>query len=569
MTISHLEAATDNKALNSAKQLFINFTGTLKNLNLYSESHTIYQTALNQLKDVFNDYFNNFGSFKIEIQREQIVYDGKVIHQGESEPNDIALALFRDGVLWIEFLPGMELWEIDSIIKVINRYAKLEDDAEDDIVTALWQLNMPSILYEATEPGLDKDTDIDFSSLKCRPDVSENHVHEQAQQELDHSSLKKNRPSPTSPPLSQNMDLWGITREEHEALRKMIAEEEKLDGTDYVIEVLLYILEKQVQPDDDLVNLLEILGRELKEVLIQGRYGYLANVLGHIKKYIVRVKSQNHFSTPHLEKFYLSLSGEALLGGLSQTWEYNKNAGSDEIKNLKRVLLMLDESEVYTLGPMLDETDAPKIQRLLLEVIGIYTRKKFQLMEKLIETSAPSVIVHLIRVLRSLNNEKSNQTLHALLHHQSERVREEALKTISSQDKGTLEELFNLLDDPDENIKKMVLYQIGQKRDLQTERMLLEYLQTHEAVKKDADNFFSLLRTLGRCGTEYSLPYLHDQLFLFPSLGILRPNGMRYRNAVLVALNELNTKNAAFLANRGSRGFLYNFLRPSKLKRRS
>ena len=570
MITSDPETNTANKSLKSATELFANFIGTIKKLNFYSGSHRIYQESLTQLKSIFDDFFTKYGSFRIDVSRDQVTYADEVVHQVESEdPNDMGIALFRDGILWMEFLPGMELWEIDTLIKVINQYATIEDDAEDDIVTALWQFNMPSILYEATDLNLDRDGDIDFSEFKCRPDHYESLGHEKAEKETENTEPQQNKQGPVIPPPSENKILWELTPDEQDALRKMIAEDEKLDGTDYVIEVLLYILEKQIQPDDDLVNLLEILARELKEVLIQGRYGYLISVFVHFQKYMERVKSKKHFSHPHLEAFYLSLSGEKFLGGLRQTLEYIGNARSTEIKDLKRILLMLDESGVFTLCPMLNETNSQKVQRLFLEVIGTRARHNMQLMEELIETSTPSVIIQLIRVLISLNSDKSDQLLHSLMNHPSESVREEVLKKLSDHQAGPIEELPKLLDDPDENIRKMILHQLGQKRNQQAEEMLLEYVKTHGNVKKDPDFFYDLLRTLGRCGSERSLPYLHEQLFIMPSFGILRPSGMRHRNAVLVALRELNTKNAMFLAKRGSRGFFFNFLRPSKLRKRN
>ena len=570
MTAADMEPHTGEQTLQSAKQLFINFQSTLKKLNLYSDTHTLYQDALNQLKMMFENFFQTYGSFKIEIKRDQILFDGQTIHQGDTEATDISNALYRDGILWIDFIPGMDLWEIDTFLRVINKYARLDEDAEDDIVTALWQYNLPSVLYEAIEPSLEGGEDLDFSQFKCRPELSEILMAEgiEAPAEAKAVSHTEPMPAPVVPPLSEKDDLWGLTALEQEQLRKMIAEEERLNGTDYVIEVLLYILEKQVQPDDDLVNLLEILTREMREVLIQGRYGYLARVLHHIKNYIEKLKKQNHFSSIHLERFYLSLATENFLGGLNRTLVHIENAKTSEIKDFKRVLLLLDESLIFTLGPMIDETGSPKIRRLLLEIIGTRARSNFSLLEELIRESAPNVVVHLMRILHFLNSERASQTLRSLIYHESEKVREAALRFICAQDSDSYEEMFRLIDDPDENIRKMALFHMGRKRSTQVEKMLLEYIHSNRDLKKNPELFFDVLRTLGRCGSERSLPFLHDQLFLMPLLGVLRPDGKGFRRAVMAALKELNTKNAAFLAKRASRGFMYNILRPSKLTKK-
>jgi hypothetical protein len=327
-------------------------------------------------------------------------------------------------------------------------------------------------------------------------------------------------------------------------------------------------MEMQDQSDEDLGNLLEIMARELKEVLVQGRYGYLANVLVHLKKYMAMKKNRDGFASPLLSNFFLSLSTESLLGGLRQTWTHIANAGATEIKDLKRLLLMLHKSSVFVLGAMLDETDIPKIKRLLLEVIGVQGRRDFSLMEQLIQRSTPETVVDLIRVLYAINDDRVKYMFRSLLNHPSEKVREEVLKTRLLENEETFEETFKLIDDPDENIRKMILFQMGRKRNRHVEDLLLAYLESREFAKKDQGLFFDVLRTLGRCGSEHALPYFNKQLFLFPALGILRPGRGLRRQAVMVALNELNTKNAAFLAKRASRGFFYNFLRPSNLKKK-
>lgn len=547
--------------IQGARQFLTMLSGTLKKINLYSGNHRIYKDALNSLKTTLNEFSDRFGSLKIDIQRDRICFGTETVYQGQSELNDLAYVLYRDGIQWIDFQPGAELWELDTFLKVLQKYARLEEDTEDDIVTALWQYNLPSIQYEAADLALEVLDDHELSDLKCRPD-DEAEVHgETGTSEETGGKDTRQTTLPEIPDLARREDLWLLTPGEREQLRKMIAEEEKLDGTDHVIDVLLYILEKQEQSEKEAANLVEILIRELREVLLQGRYDYLYHVLVHLKQGFGDAKTGENLSRPFRDLFLKTLSSEVFLGGLKDLEDQVETARPLDIKALKQALLVLPESSLGVLIPMISEISSSRMRKLLLELVGIMAKRNFNLFEQMIQSSSPETIVHLVVVLKSLKDEKSTGSLHSLVKHDSGLVREEALKAILAGDEIFSKDLFRLIEDPDESIRQRLFYRMGQKRDAQIEELLLEYLKSHDDNLKDRDSFYRILRTLGRCGSDRSLPFLRRQLFLWPSLGILRPAKSKRRQAVIEVLHALDSKQASELAMRVSKGFIYNFFK--------
>jgi hypothetical protein len=144
----------ENPAYANARQVMIALSGAFKKLNLYSESHSVYTNALITLRNSFEQHFSRFGNLNIRISRNQILCDDEVVYQGSAEPADLVFILHRDGILSFEFQEGLELWELDTLLKILHDHCTLADDAEDDIVTALWKYNLPSILYEAADAEL-------------------------------------------------------------------------------------------------------------------------------------------------------------------------------------------------------------------------------------------------------------------------------------------------------------------------------------------------------------------------------------------------------------------------------
>jgi hypothetical protein len=546
--------------IQGARQFLTMLSGTLKKINLYSGNHRIYKDALNSLKTALVAFSDRFGSLKIHIRRDRICFGAETIYQGQSELNDLAFILYRDGIQWIDFQPGVELWELDTFLKVLQKYARLEDDSEDDIVTALWQYNLPSIQYEAADLALEVSEDLEISDLKCRPDDAADAPVEIETSKETGGKNAHSSPLPEIPDLARREDLWSLNPGEREQLRKMIAEEEKLDGTDHVIDVLLYILEKQDQPEKETTYLVEILISELREVLLQGRYDYLYHVLVHLKQGAGDANTGMNLSEPCRDLIFKTLMSEVFLGGLKDLENQVETVRVLDMKALKQALLVLPDSSLGTLIPMIPEISTPRMRKLLLELVGIMAKRNFSLFEQMLRSSNPETIVHLILVLKSLKDEKSTGILQSLVKHDSGLVREEALKAILAGEEIFSKDLFRLIEDPDESIRQRVFYRMGRERDERIEEMLMEYLQNHNGAIKDRDSFNLILRTLGKCGSDLSFPFLRNQLFLWPCLGILRP-GKDKRQAVIHALQALDSKQASELAMRASKGFLYNFLK--------
>lgn len=553
------------EALQGAKKFLTVLSGTLKKLNLYSENHRIYQDALNSLKATLKDFSDRFGHLKIAIHRDRICYDDQVIYQVGSEQIDIAFILFRDGIKWIDFSPGLELWEMNTLLKVLQKYSRLEEDNEDDIVTALWQYNLPCIQYEAADPALDGEENLDISKLKCRPEIEAGEFFESETNKSTGESTSGTRSQsysgPEVPVLAQKKDLWLLTPREREQLRKMIAEEEKLDGTDHVIDVLLYILEKEEQSEADIENLLEILIRELREVLVQGRYAYLLNILTYLKEGLQHINTKGESPGDYRDRFFSGLSSEGFLGALKEIEDHIEYASADEIKILKQALLSLPESSIHVLVPMIADTSSGKTLKLLLELVGILARRDMFVFEQVTRSSTPEILVQLVVVLRALKEEKAAKILRSLVKHESAMVREEALKAILVDEEILLTELFDLLEDPDENIRQLLFYSLGQKRDEKVEGMLLEYFKNRDPKMMDKEFYFAILRVLGRCGSDRSIHFLIKQLYLWPSLGVLRPIKNKHQQAVLNALRELDSEKANNLIQRVSKGMFYNIFK--------
>jgi len=547
----------ENHECQQVKQLLFALNGTFKKLNLYFENHTIYQKALNQLKKLLDEYFDKYGDLRFDIQRDEIRYNEEIVHHEKLEPNDLFYILFRDGVLWLSFQAGLELWELDTFYKIVHKHLILEDNAEDDVVTALWEFNLHGIMYEAADLELGSVDVLDDPDARCCPDPDECRSDDDQSPAAQVNEAIQNQ----SFPLTEQDDIWHLTADEREVLRKMVAEEEKLDGTDHVIEVLFYILRQLNQPGKDIGELLDTMTQELREAVLSGRFTYFRDVLQKLKQYRHDMETATHWSAPYLKSFFSSLTESAFLNILIGVAPQVEECEPEERTALKQALLLLDAPAVLCLGPLLMEIKTTKMYQLLLATIGTMAGRNFGYLDRLLGSNNPELVRRIVFILGHLKDRPSRQALSRLLSHGSEAVRKEALKAILTRDSQSLKDVFALIDDPDKDIRRQLLKHLEKDRNLQAEKLLLDYLKNQRTGHKGDDDLFTIYETLGRCGSDLSLAFLEKELFKWPSLGVLRSRRNKRRQAAMVALKALNTPKAVKLTTREARGFFANIFR--------
>jgi hypothetical protein len=555
--MSRIASGIENQDLHQVKQILFALNGTFKKLSLYFGNHSIYQNALNQLKKLLDDYLDTHGDLRFDLQRDAIRFGEEIVHDERLEPNELFYILFRDGILWLSFQAGLELWELDTFYRIVQKHMILEDTAEDDVVTALWEFDLHGITYEAADLDLGPVDILDDFDIRRRPDPDEFRPEDSPSSSAAENAALENQPQQ----LKMQDDIWQLTDHEREVLRKMVAVDERLDGTDYVTDVLIYILRQLNQPGKDIDELLDSLTRELREAALSGRFTYFWHVLKKIKLYQHDIETGQHWSAPYLQEFFKSLTAPAFLNVLTNVLFQVEDCEPEERTALKKALLLLDASAMLALAPLLLEIKNTQMYKLVLVTIGAMAVRNFSYMDRLLASDDSELVRRLAYLLGRLKDQPSRRALSRLLSHHSEAVRKEALKAILTRDPQSLRSVFGLIEDPDESVRTLLLHHLGKSRNLQAEKLLLEYLENKLPPYKKSDHLIPICQALGRCGSAESIAFLESELFKWPFLGVLRPRRSQRRQAAMAALRALNTPRAAELIAREARGFFGNIFR--------
>jgi len=551
----------DPDSQSSAHQVMVAFNSTFKKILLYPQDHVIFQTAMHKLIQELDQFLHQHGALRLRIDQQRIYHQEEVVHEGPLSEENLAFILFRDGIYLLELAPAIEQWEVHQFLEVLQKHQILTEDSENDIVTALWEMELPHLRYEADDVGFDTASNFSIPELgggDCGQTYDGDRDGKIAG-ENDADSAGTTAGHGTSPlPVDLNLrpafewDLVKITAADREYIQNLLAEEEKWERIEYVLYILFYILHQQKQPDD-FSQVMAFLIQELKDALKNYAYESVYNTLQILNNSLYSPKSEGHWSAPMLEDLFGSLSKNGFLGVLAHDWHNIAACDVENLGHLKRALLLLNADIVVALGPMLLEPQSKNTRKLLMTVIGIQAERDYQPFKDLLQSSDTELTVWLAHVMGFMQNEMSLADLRGLISHTSAAIRETALKSLFRRCPEAISEMGDLLTDPSESIRQLFLRYAGTHRDRNTEKVLRDYLKTQRIRSGNKEFLFTVYQTLGRCGSDESIPFLKKHMYILPGFSLLRSQNALNRQAALRALKELKTVKAETLIKKTSK----------------
>jgi hypothetical protein len=541
-----------------------------KNHTMYPENHAIYQESLQAVVSRLDPFLKKYGDLRLDVEKDRLLFEDETVYQDDSKKDKLAYPLFRDGIQWIEFQADIEAWEISDFINILNQYRMLQEEPKGDLVTALWEKDLPHTQYAATDVLWKAETVKDFSFFSLTGDEKQGAdgygMEDTASQDTtgpgeamdddqqDTADATEGRDAGGDSALSiMDRTIWEMTPEELKRLEEMVAEEEAQTSTEDVLEVLWLILNTQNEPEDYAI-VLEFIKEEFKATLAQGEFRIALDFLAGLKKTYQSTKTEKLWAQPLLRQLYVDIANPQVLGVVKDVLPSLDKQRADQVDVFRKLLLRLPPASITALAPMLMEKLSASLERQLMEIIGSLAKRDTNHLEQMLDRPEEDLVKKLVYILGYIDGEKPMQILVRMTHHSSARVRLEALKALERRNKNMIKELFHLVNDPVLIIRRMMWNHLEQYKNEEIGDLILDYLQQKKIIYRDDRQILSCFKTLGYCGTPGSIPFLGQTL-----LGQRWDFGSErslWRQGAVLALVELNTQEAQDVLKKASRSLL-------------
>ncbi|MEE9120547.1 MAG: HEAT repeat domain-containing protein [Syntrophobacteria bacterium] len=520
----------------AAQKVLTSLQLTRKNYSLYPEDHVNCKRALEQFWLQLETFLQTHGNLRFEIEKDRLTFQGEVILTEPPEDGNLPFTLFRDGIQWLEFQDGTDTKEVEEFLRILNKYRVLTDEPEGDLVTALWEAGLQHIQVEVADFFWEAEPEADFEIPPAKEDV-DSLLSEEEEQES----------SEQEPVVSIDPATLELTPEEEAELQEMVRLEEKRDPTaDYLNSLLDSLLELREKENFD--PILESLEEEFHDSLARRDFEVTLKILKSLHHVRHICESETTWAIPIIDNFFLTASSSQSLRPLQAAWS---EMDTGQLERIKAILLVLQPEAIHTLGSMLLQTPSLRLQQMLTEVILSLASRDLRPLEAMLDRPEEDLVQKLVLVVSSLGGERPTQILAKMVHHSSARVRQAAVKGLLRRGPASIKELFHLIEDEDDSVRRLILHHTGKERNEVSETLLLQYLEQGKIKGSDDKHIIACFRTLGRCGSPRSLPFLRQTLLGRAWLPDLRSSA--YRQGAALALQAMRIKGAQQVLEDASR----------------
>lgn len=541
-----------------------------RNQTMYPENHAIFQESLLAVVSRLDPFLKKYGDIRLDIEKDRLLFEDETVYKDNPKKDQLAYPLFRDGIQWLEFQEGIERWEISDLIKIMNQYRRLQEEPKGDLVTALWEKDLPHIQYAATDVLWNAETVKDFSAFRLTGNENQDAEGHgvggtSSRCKADPADTLDDDPEDTAgtawgsgtggdmPVSILDITIREMTPEELRRLEEMVAEEEIQTDTEDVLDVLWLILGSQNELEDYAI-VLEFIKEEFKATLAQGEFRIALDFLANLKKTYQSSKTEKPWAQPLLRQFFVDIAEPQVLGVVKSVLANLDKQRADQVGVFRKFLLSLPPSAITALAPMLMEQISHSLERQLMEIIGSHARKDTSSLEQLLDRSEETLVKKLVYIIGHVDGKNIIQILIRMTEHPSGRVRLEALRALERRNKNMIKELFHLVNDPVPTIRRRMWHHLEQYKDEETGDLILDYLLKEKILYRDDQQILNCFKTLGRCGKQSSVPFL-GQTLLGQVWDFGTERTIRRQGAVL-ALLELDTQEARDILKKASKSLL-------------
>ena len=148
-----VEETIDPQPVEAMMQAFVKCARAAQ---LYLPNNPVFQQAIVNLKESFKPVFALTSEFVLDVRETGLMLGERLVLDQPQKSDSIAWLLFKDGVRSLTFTAGAEDDEVVRLIAVLNKARNLPSDADDDLLTLLWEQEFQYIQYHYTELATDE-----------------------------------------------------------------------------------------------------------------------------------------------------------------------------------------------------------------------------------------------------------------------------------------------------------------------------------------------------------------------------------------------------------------------------
>ncbi len=497
----------------STRALIQTFLQTVKAYRLYEANHPILTKFLERLRKDFDQYFDEFDSFSLQIGEHRLYYRGNVVYENQDVKESLAFVFFKDGILELQFSKGLEFKEIMDFLNIVRKSDFL-NRMEDDLVTLLWEKDFSHIIFVTVDeflegsgiyvPATEEDL-IKRSEYKGSWEEWTQERMDEGQAESSHAPVAEGLEQAINPAPGQSLvQACQLTPEEREAIHREAQQEQQSEYIYVLINNLIEILLHLGEDADAYENMISYFDRVIEYLLEQKEVGKavaLLKILNDTMESMV-LKDKQIFAIRRILEKSSSPHHIELLG---KTMKGNGEVHSEPILQYLR---FLTKQAVEPLCILLGELESGKWRKTICDQVAELSREEIQPLSKFLSDRNPFLVCHILYILGRIGDPSTVKYLGNLVTHEDLKVREETLQVLNKFGEKGRDLIQKFLRDSVAGIRGKAALLLARNTKGGAVKSLTEIILSEDFYKRDYEEKASFFRALGETGSKEVIPIL-------------------------------------------------------------
>jgi HEAT repeat protein len=479
-----------------ATDVMLAIVKTSKGFRMYLPNNPLLVRFVEDFKCKIEKYLSIYGDFRLEIDQFELKCRGKTVYENHEPKESMAFKMHSDGIRYLIFSEGVEEHELCEILEIIGK--DRPNDVDDDIVTLLWEKNLPHLTYILTEDFLELDSALDGPRTP------------QSQQEKIRG-IYKSISSPTVPPVTPLLvprDIMTLTENETEFLRKTRAAEEVRKPLDEVVQILTSILAGE-KDSESFSDFLGITAKLTDDLANGGEIIYalgLVRFLGNLAKNDTIQLSNRAM----IETALVGILSERTMQVLVRTIDDTDRITPEELLEL---LQLFGRPSLARICGMLTLVDKMKMRKVIIQVLIDIGRDAPEVFYPYLADQRWFVVRNMLFILTKIGNPAALDHVVQLISHKEPAVRREVFSFLEKFPDGKAKNyLLKFLRDESSAIRIRALQVLANTRNSIALKPIIAIAASEQFVEKELAEKKTVYEAIGALGSDQMLPLFREML---------------------------------------------------------
>ena len=487
----------------------------LRTLSMYLPNNPVRQQTIEALREGLSAVWQQLPVLALTVSEAGLVWESEIVLPIEDKSESLGWTLFRDGIRWIVFSPGVEREEIVTFLGHVQRARTLTDEDEDDLRTLLWSADLQFIRYKVAQleqGGGELMEGTAAPDLASRPTAEE--VRESISEDIadEDGDGQDGAPAPKAAVNLADFEstLYFLDRQEISYLREEVRREYKQNLNENVLTMLFDIFEAQHDAGAR-AEVISILGDLLPSLLNSGDFHSVAYLISEAQVVLQRAEEMLPAHRQLMDGLTRTLSKPEAVGQLLQALEAAQVEPSPE--ELEELFGQLRPGALGTVLKWLRRLSNEDARMTLTRAVARMAEGQPAAVGVALKSSERVVVIEALRLVAEQGLRGVGDQLVGLPEHDDVGMRTALVPALAAAPTSqTMDAMVRLLEDPDPDVRIAAVKALAMKRFQGAQLTLEETVLGKEIRSRDLTERRAFFEAYGTIAGESGVSKLKEIL---------------------------------------------------------